>query len=1129
MNAFLRPACAVVFLLATAAIVRADETGEEFFERSIRPLLAEHCWQCHGPEKQWNNLRLDSAESVAVGGDAGKVVVPGKPSESLLLQAVTRSGDLQMPPDEPLKDSQVELLRRWIEMGAPWPKSSSKPTAEAWKKHWAFQPVNVQPASTGDADKWCINPIDHYVLDKLRANSMQPSPEADKATLIRRVFYSLTGLPPNKQQVDDFIHDSRPDAYERLIDSLLDSPQYGEHLGRMWLDVARYSDTKGYVYAREERFFVNAALYRDWVVKAFNHDMPYDRFIQLQIAADQVEPNNPESLAAMGLLTLGRRFLGVTHDIIDDRIDVVGRGTLGLTISCARCHDHKYDPIPTADYYSLYGVFQCSTDRQVDLSDTTAEGASKDFVEELKKRQKALSDKMAASRLEAGNRVRSRIADYLWAQTELNKYGEEGFDVVIAATDVVPAFVRRWEGYLSRCDANSHPVFAPWLRLQSQQTQGSQQTEAQVESILAECRGQVPLHPAIAAMLESSPKSAKQLAEKYAEVLSQVDQKFKELSGSDPSGRTAEQTDWLKLNQPLIDVLYGPTAPCEVPDEEVISTEMFFDSGTCVELWKLQGEVDRWRLKSDSAPTVAVAVFDRATLIEPRIFRRGNPANKGQRITRHFLTLFSKDPPQPFTTGSGRLELAQKIVDPSNPLTARVWVNRLWQHHFGQALVTTPSDFGLRAQAPSHPELLDWLANQLVRNGWSSKAIQRQMLLSSTFRQTSRPTGALADRFQQADPENRLLWRMNTRKLKFEELRDSLLAASDDLNLQPGGKAKEMFTKDDSNKRRTLYGLIDRQFLPSTLRVFDFANPDLHVGRRSETQVPQQSLYFLNSPFLAARAKSLGKKIEGLTTDGSANTLTPPDVSQLKKQVVTLYQSVLRREPSEAELLEAVEFLKLPEPREDSQPTKQSFAWSYGFGEVDDASGKLKAFKALPYFSGSSWQGGASFPDGKLGWVQVTAVGGHPGNDLKHACIRRWTASEAMTIRVRSVVKHEPDVSDGIRARIISSRQGLLGEAKLKASQQDLNTDTIEVQTGDTIDFVVDILAELSHDQFLWSPKIEQVSKSTNNSTQELASVTVTETWDAQRDFFGPAVLPLNRLEQLAQVLMLTNEFAFVD
>ncbi|MFO0941718.1 MAG: PSD1 and planctomycete cytochrome C domain-containing protein [Pirellulales bacterium] len=975
MNDLLRSIVAVLLLLVTALAVHADEPGDEFFEKSIRPLLVENCWACHGPEKQWNNLRLDSAESVARGGDAGKVMVAGKPEESLLYQAVSRAGDLQMPPDDPLKPEQVQLLKRWIEMGAPWPKSSAKPTSQAWKEHWAFQPLRVRPSNQKDPSKWCRNSIDGYVMERMEANEMQPAAEADRASLIRRVTYSVTGLPPTKQQIDAFVGDSRQDAYERLVDSLLDSPQYGEHLGRMWLDVARYSDTKGYVYAREERFFVNAALYRDWVIDAFNNDLPYDRFVQLQIAADQIDPNNPRSLAAMGLLTLGRRFLGVTHDIIDDRIDVIGRGTMGLTISCARCHDHKYDPIPTADYYSLYGVFQCSTDRQVDLSEYSPNSTpSPDFVEELKKRQKALNDKMAACRLEAGNRVRSRIADYLWAQTELNKYGEEGFDVVIATTDIVPAFVRRWEGYLAGCDTN-HPVFGPWVRLQGQLSSSNQQDQASpLPVVLAESRQQVSLHPAIASMLEPTPQSLKQVAEKYAEVLSKTDQEYKAFSGTDRDQWTSEQSEWVKLNQPLLDVLYGPKAPCEVPDEEVISTETFFDSTTCVELWKVQGEVDRWRLKSDAAPNVAVAVFDRATLIDPRVFRRGNPANKGQRISRHFLSLFSTEPPQPFSSGSGRMELAQKIVDPNNPLTARVWVNRLWQHHFGQALVTTPSDFGLRAQPPSHPELLDWLADQFVSHGWSSKAIQRQMFLSSTFRQSSHPTGALAEKFQQVDPDNRMLWRMNVRKLRFEELRDSLLAASDDLNLQPGGKAKEMFSKDDSNKRRTVYGLIDRQFLPSTLRVFDFANPDLHVGRRSETQVPQQSLYFLNSSFLAARAKSLCNKLEGLPKDVSLDSLARLSELQLQQFVKCIYNKVLRREPSDIELLEAIGFLKLPEQISDNQPTKQSFAWSYGFGEVDDMTGKLKSFKALPYFTGSSWQGGAAFPDGKLGWVQLTAV-----------------------------------------------------------------------------------------------------------------------------------------------------------
>ena len=919
-------------LLCARQLTAQDLTGEEFFERSVRPLLAEHCWQCHGADKQRNNLRLDSAEAIRAGGDTGPVVVPGKPTESLLLRAVERGSDLQMPPDKPLNDKQVAILRSWIEMGAPWfGARTAEPSKinDAWKTHWAFQPLRPATAPVMDDDQWSRNEIDRFVLKQLNENGLIPSVEAERASLLRRLSYSLTGLPPSFEEVQAFVHDPRPDAYERRVDQWFQSTHYGEHLARMWLDIARYSDTKGYVYAREERFFVNASLYRDWVIQAFNDNLPYDQFIKLQLAADQCEPDNPRALAAMGLLTLGRRFLGVTHDIIDDRIDVVGRGTLGLTIACARCHDHKYDPIPTADYYALYGVFQCSTDRQVDLARWSSAQPSAEFLVELEKRQKTLTETTATKRKEAADRVRSRVADYLFAQTELSKYGEEGFDIIIAASDIVPAFVRRWEGYLSRCESDD-PVFAPWFLFKAL---NAQDFGNRSPVITEQCRESATVHPWVVELLAAPPANLRQLADAYGDLFKKVAQRWKELQDKVSAQLTSEEADWIASAQPLLSVLYGATAPCEVPNEEIIATETYFDSDSCTALWKLQGEVDRWRLKSEEAPQVAVGLFDRDIMVEPRVFVRGNPANKGPRISRHFLSLFSTTPPEAFTRGSGRLELAQRIVDPANPLTPRVWVNRLWQHHFGQGLVPTVSDFGLRADPPSHPELLDWLADELIRSNWNTKEIQRKMLLSATFRQASsqtlHPQQALAE---QIDPANRLLWHISPRRLKFEEVRDTLLDASGDLQYRMGGKSVEMLGTKAPHWRRSVYGLVDRQFLPPTLRMFDFANPDLHTGRRSETFVPQQSLYFLNHPFVAQRAQNLADKLS--RASGTA-------------QIDQLYQAILQREPTRNESNAALDFLNAPEEREEVTVPDTAYDWSYGYGEVDESTGKLTRLEQL--------------------------------------------------------------------------------------------------------------------------------------------------------------------------------------
>ncbi|HAC91843.1 MAG TPA: hypothetical protein DCF63_14630 [Planctomycetaceae bacterium] len=1119
--------------------VRGDLAVDEFFEKEIRPLLAEHCWQCHGETKQWNSLRLDSAAALTKGGDSGAVVVPGKPEESLLFQAVARGGNIEMPPDNPLSDKQIAVLRQWIQMGAPWPLESDTPqSSQSWKSHWAFQPLQqTLPPIAFSKSMPPASAVDSFVVHKLTQKNLQPAPPADRRTLIRRANYALTGLPPSYEEIERFVADPRDDALEQLIDRLLASPAFGQHLARTWLDVARYSDAKGYVYAREERFYVHSALYRDWVVDAFNSDMPYDRFIQLQIAADQVAPDHPPSLAAMGLLTLGRRFLGVTHDIIDDRIDVISRGVMGLTVGCARCHDHKYDPIPTSDYYSLYGVFQCSTDRQVELASPIADGnASPEYQAELDKRLKALADKTESSRQEAADRVRSRLADYLFAQSELQKYPEEGFDIIIAVDDLVPAFVRRWEAFLSRRDEKIDPIFGAWFRYASlpsdQFTQQAEQVSAQPSN---PTEAKPPMHPWIADLFQTTPVDLRQVADRYGQLFARVSNKWKQLQATSPAEWFAEDQAWAEKARPLLDVLYGATAPCEVPDEEVIATETFFDSGTCNELWKLQGEVDRWRLQAPQSPTVAVALFDRASLSDARILRRGNPANKGPRVPRHFLSLFSDSPPTPFQIGSGRFELAQRVTHPSNPLTPRVWVNRLWQHCFGEGLVRTPSDFGLRAQPPSQPELLDLLATQLIQQGCSTKAIMRTIMLSDSFQRASAPSKEtsvqppLDDKelknftlASAVDPENRLLWRFAPRRLRFEELRDSWLHVSRSLDDRPGGKATEMFTSDDQHHRRTLYGLVDRQFLPGTLRIFDFANPDLHIGRRSETLVPQQALYCMNHPFLVHRARSLVSSLVAVQSPQSSPEQTEPTIERL-------YQQAVQRYPSPAERSAAAQFLAQPDEESESRPSEQSRAWSYGYAALDSTTGTLSGFTPLPYFTGSAWQGGAAFPDGGLGWVQLTPNGGHPGNDLQHASVRRWTAPMAMRVTIHSLAKHEPDVADGARFQVVSSRHGVLASAILKADQAQLNVASLQVQPGDTIDFVVDIIQQLNSDQYLWSPVIRQVDFQSVGESAANQVDTTTTVWDAAVDFAGPSQPRLTRWEQLAQVLLMTNEFAFVD
>ena len=827
---------------------------------------------------------------------------------------------------------------------------------------------------------------------KLVEQGLQPSPRADERTLIRRASFDLTGLPPAGEPEGSF---------SQVVDRLLASPQYGEQWARHWLDVARYSDMKGYVYAREEKRWVHATAYRDWVVRALNHDMPYDRFLLLQMAADQVVPPKSPDLAAMGFLTLGRRFLGVSHDIIDDRIDVVTRGTLGLTVACARCHDHKFDPIPTRDYYALYGVFQSCAEAVVPCGP----GEDPKLAELVKKNH----DLMTKRREEQMARTRARAKDYEKALSELDKYPEQGFDQIIDEKDINPFIVHRWKAW-------------------------------------------VETHPGV--------------------------------------GLTEE-------------VLKRPDSPAYVPDEHITNNEMYFPTGIITELWKSQGEVDRYLLSNRSAPEQATVLVDRALPSTPRVLLRGNPLTKGDAVPRQFLSLFGAQ--QPFTQGSGRLELAKAIIDPRNPLTARVMVNRIWQHHFGRGLVSTPSDFGKQGTAPSHPELLDWLARRFIDSGWSIKAMHRLIMMSETYQQSS---GSSAVDPAHADPDNRLLWRMNPHRLSFEEARDAWLMAAGRLNLEVGGAPLPLFAA--GNQRRTLYTLVDRENVPAVMRTFDFANPDLSIPQRTETTVPQQALFGMNHPFVVQQAKELLGRADVKGADAAG-------------RVRRIYGHLFQRVPTANEMEQALRFVQEDAPRVIAQ-VDHSKSWQYGVGEWDESTGRVKDFKPLPHFTGSAWQGDEAWPNAKLGWAQLTATGGHPGNDRKHAVVRRWIAPADGTYAVKSTLLHEPAPGDGIRSFISHNQQGRLHAGRLHQGSADLNFDTLAFKAGDTLDFVVDIGEVLNSDQFLWSMRIHQTG-SVGAGGDDIPA----QTWDAEKDFAAQPRSQLNGWEQLVQVLMLANEFMFVD
>ncbi len=878
---------------ATEPRVATAEDAEKF-EKEIRPLLATHCFACHGEKKQEYGLRLDRRDSFLQGSDEGAIFNADQPDQSKILQSLRREGDSPMPPEGKEKLAPVELakLTDWIKSGAPWPKDehANENPARSVANHWAFQPVREPPVPANPAaNAWTRTPIDAFIWEKLAAKNLQPSPAADPRTLLRRTTYDVTGLPPSAAELAEFLRDPTPAAYERAVDRLLASPRYGERWGRYWLDLSRYADTKGYDF-QEDRAYHYAYVYRDWVIKALNQDLPYDQFLLKQLAADQLSaaPEQPDpDRAALGFLTLGRRFLNNKHDIIDDRIDVVMRTTQALTVACARCHDHKFDPIPTADYYSLYGVLAASKDQQVPLT-----APSEEYTRGQKEREATVNEYKTSELDKLRSHVRQNVGDYLLLAQFTSNESRPVLSKHLTKLNASKFLIERWKKELERVGKEHSPVFAPWNALAKlPEKDFATQAAPLCRDIVGKTLNGKPINERVANMFMGEvPNSIQDVAKRYAALLADVDQQWQDLlkKAADEKQPLPKELDD-KPSEELRRILYGDKAVGNIPDDQA---ETAFQKPTRDKLKKLREEVNEWR-SSDKAPLQAHALVDEEKPARDQpILVRGNPGRPGERVPRQFLKVVVGKGRKPFTSGSGRLELARAIASPDNPLTARVMVNRVWMHYFGHGLVDTGSDFGVRTDPPTHPELLDYLAARFVAEGWSLKKLQREILLSAVYQQASfdRPEA------RAIDLENSLLWRMNRRRLDLEALRDSLLAVSGTLDETLGGPSVEMVNPPKS-RRRSVYGYIERQNLPGFFRTFDFASPDNHTSQRYLTTVPQQALFLLNSPFMVEMAAALTRREE------------VQEIDQVPAKIHALFRLTLGREPAADELTAAQEFL----------------------------------------------------------------------------------------------------------------------------------------------------------------------------------------------------------------------------
>lgn len=760
--------------------------------------------------------------------------------------------------------------------------------------HWAFRPLNQAPPPPVRDMSWIRTDLDRFILARLEATKLTPSAVAGRRTLIRRATFDLTGLPPTPDEVAAFESDSAPEAFERLIERLLASPQYGERWGRHWLDVARYADNKGYVFF-EERTYPWAYAYRDYVVRSFNEDLPIDQFILQQLAADQLDlQGDRRALPAMGFVTVGDHLVNNTHDIIDDRIDVVTRGLLGLTVGCARCHDHKFDPITQADYYGLYGVFRSSHEPLVPpvFSRPNYTEEFERFELELIAREKELQEFVAGRHREIVESGRERVADYLLAaHAARNQPITENFMIIADKGDVNPTVVMRWRLYFERLNLDTHPIWAPWHRLAQLTETNFVEQAAQVLVSFRKATDGRNLNALVRRALEDwQPKSLSDVAQRYGQLFRETEARWRDaLKAARSAGGPAPVALPDPEAEALRAVLYGADAPPDVPatmDWGFIS--LLPDRASQGEFQKLITRLEQWMMNGPEAPPRAMVLEDAAVPYEPRIFQRGNPNRQGAAVPRRFLAFLSPHQAA-FQHGSGRLEMARQIVAPDNPLTARVFVNRVWAHHFGAGLVATPSDFGLRSDPPSHPELLDFLARQFQREGWSLKALHRLIMRSSVYQQESRDRAEASTH----DPENRLLWRMNRRRHDYETLRDSMLAVSGRLELKLGGRPV-----DAAAPRRTLYVFIDRMDLPSLYSTFDFPSPAASCPQRLQTTVAPQMLYLMNNPFLEGLAEATVKRPE-------VQRELEPSV-----RLERLYRLMLGRPPSPHEVQVGIEFVK---------------------------------------------------------------------------------------------------------------------------------------------------------------------------------------------------------------------------
>jgi Protein of unknown function (DUF1549)/Protein of unknown function (DUF1553)/Planctomycete cytochrome C len=892
----------------------------EFFENKVRPILANNCFGCHS-NSQLGGLRLDTLDGMKKGGKRGPAIVPGDAERSLLIKAVRQTDPaLTMPYGGKLKASEVADLEAWVKAGAAWPASTASAVTSGKdgkyaisperRNFWSLLPLKSPPEPAVKDGKWPKTGIDRFVLAQLERQGIKPAAPAAKHDLLRRAYLDTTGLPPTPEDETAFEKDTSPDAFAKVVDHLLASPHYGERWGRIWLDVARYGEDdyrslnpnpRGY------RPYPNAWAYRDWVIRAFNDDLPYDQFVKAQLAGDLMDPKvRYKMLPATGFLGLGPWYYDngsneVTRaDERHDRVDAVTRGFLGLTVQCARCHDHKYDPIPQTDYYALAGVFFNTIYEEYPQAPRKVVDQFRKIEDAIDEKQKVLHELQKTLTGELARSLSLQTANYLMGVWEVTGKPKKDMALVVNERRLDYELLDRWIKYIAKPTLRYHNKDA-WQDLMKKGGATRQEAKKFADEFQQEIIDVTVANDAI---------------DEENQVITD-----KDVDGTKPKKHTDKPSNFASNKD------FNPGALLRLkslPDERTnFWTEIFVrelkdneDPNDMVELdprkitpgvlmfrgWglesrigpqaqarlkSLQDDVEALKKKIDPYYPFIHGVKDSEKPVNIQLAIRGNPETLGPEVLRHFLSVFSEGDPTALDQGSGRLQLANLIV--KQPIAVRVMVNRIWKADFGTGIVDTPSNFGFGGERPTNPELLEYLATEFVKNGMSIKRLQREIMLSAVYRLSTADDKAASEK----DSGNRLYWRASRKRMDAEQVRDSILSIAGDLDDSIGGPSREL-TPDFH--RRTVYSHVSRYKLDTYLQLFDFPPPNISAEKRFTTTVPLQRLFLMNSDFVQLEAEALYMRVAA----------EPDNRARIRK----LYNLVYSRDPTTAEIELGLDYLK---------------------------------------------------------------------------------------------------------------------------------------------------------------------------------------------------------------------------